>query len=299
MPHDWFASWMDHEGTFLWRILVFWIAVFGICELIWPTHRTRKPMERRWGVHGVLFGLGSALMHLTIPLSGVAMALAVEHSRFGLLNRPEFPFWVRCAIGVIFLDLARYGTHRLMHSNPWLWRVHLLHHTDDEIDLTTGLRFHPLEVWIGGMIGLGSIAVLAIPPAGVFLFEILSQFQAVAAHANSSLPPRLERICRRFFITPDLHRIHHSIRESDQGKNLGVLFPQWDRWFGTYLDESEADPKAMDFGVAEFPATKALNLPYLLATPFVKLPVPEVAVPEPVSLPAPEVAVPGPVSRRA
>ncbi|MBI2680596.1 MAG: sterol desaturase family protein [Candidatus Solibacter usitatus] len=274
---------MDHEGAVLWRTLGICFAVIGVCELAWPAYRLRKPLERRWGVHVVLFALGNVLVLATVPLSGVAVALAVEHSRFGLFNQSVLPFWMRCAAGILVLDLARYGTHRLMHTTPWLWRIHLLHHTDTEIDLTTGLRFHPLEAWVAGIVGLGVIAATAIPPAGVFLFEMMVQFQAVAAHANSSLPPRLERICRPFFITPDLHRIHHSIKEADQGRNLGVLFPWWDRWFATYRDVTVVESKAMNFGLADFPATKALHLPYLLATPFVKLPSPDGAVPEPVS----------------
>lgn len=284
MPPAWLVSWMDHEGVIFWRTLAVCFVVTGAWELVFPVHRLHTRVERRWGVHAILFALASGFALLTAPASRVAVALTVTDSRFGLLNRPGIPFWIRCAAGILLLDLARYGTHWLMHANPWLWRIHLLHHTDPDVDITTGFRFHPFEVWVGAIVGLATILAAAIPPAAVLLFEIVVGFQAFAAHANASLPPTLERICRPFFITPDLHRIHHSIREDDQSRNLGVLFPFWDRLFGTYRESPADDAKAMTFGLDGFPTDKAFQVPYLLATPFVKLPSPEpAAVPEPLS----------------
>jgi sterol desaturase/sphingolipid hydroxylase (fatty acid hydroxylase superfamily) len=145
--------------------------------------------------------------------------------------------------------------------------------------MTTGFRFHPFETLVATMVGMILIVATAMPPAGVFLFGLLAQLQGLGSHANANLPARWDRVCRWFFITPGLHRIHHSIEESHQKSNLGVVFPWWDRCFGTYSEISDAGRAPMEFGLRSF--HKALNVPYLLATPFLKMP-PAEAEPGPV-----------------
>jgi sterol desaturase/sphingolipid hydroxylase (fatty acid hydroxylase superfamily) len=283
MPPAWLTSWMDHEGAILWRTLIGCFIVAGLWELFWPVHPVATRLERRWSVHAVLFALATGLLAAIAPLTRVGVSLVVARLPFGLLNQAAVPFWIRCVAGILLLDMARYWTHWLMHSNGWMWRIHLLHHTDEHIDITTGFRFHPLEEVVGVTLGMATIALTAAPPASVFLFEVVVAFLALAAHANASLPVRVERFCRTFVITPDLHRIHHSVRQDDQNKNLGVIFPFWDRLFGTYRELPAGEASAMTFGLEEFPKAKAFDVPYLLASPFVKLPSPEAPATEPAS----------------
>ena len=161
----------------------------------------------------------------------MVLAVAVAGSRFGVLNKPVLPLIVRCGIAVGLLDLLQYWIHWSFHRVSWLWRVHQVHHSDPDYDVSTAARFHPLEVLYSQGIRFAAIAVLAPPAAGVFAAELLTVILNLSAHANASLPGRIENIGRSVFVTPDLHRIHHSREVADQNRNLGQTFSWWDRLF--------------------------------------------------------------------
>jgi sterol desaturase/sphingolipid hydroxylase (fatty acid hydroxylase superfamily) len=208
------------------------------------------------------------LTYVVYGLTPVIVALSVENSSIGLLNRPWLPFAAQCLLAVLLLDLVKYAVHFSFHSFSILWRVHQVHHSDPEFDLSTTLRFHPIEVLAGRGVYLIAIAILAPPAIAVVGVELSRAFLGFFAHANAALPKWLEKPARALIITPDLHRIHHSEEEREQGKNFGDTFSFWDRLFHTYLSEPSAGHAAMKTGVRGLPKERSRALPFMLALPF-------------------------------
>ena len=226
--------WAQIDGRAYWVCFVTAFLVVAIWESARPKRQLSSPAGRRWKNHGLLLVIAIAVSTLLLRVSPVALALAVAGSRFGVLNRPWLPSMVRCVITVAILDLLQYGIHWCFHHVPWMWRIHQVHNSDPDYDVSTAARFHPLEVLGSQGTRMVVIALMAPPVAGVLLAELLSVILNLSAHANASLPERLERALRLAFVTPDLHRIHHSREIAEQNRNLGQTFPWWDRLFGTF-----------------------------------------------------------------
>src|SRR5581483_9272936 len=179
----------------------------------------------------------------------VLASVAVAGSSWGLLNRPWIPFWIRAGGAFLLLDLLKYSLHRLQHSVSWLWRIHQVHHSDPDFDVSTGVRAHPLEFLMiqGGTLGL--VALLAPPPGAVLAAEVCACFFSFFEHANASLPQGWDKLVRACLVTPDVHRIHHSERDQEQFRNLGEIFTWWDRLFGTYQDQPVAGKDKFTVGL--------------------------------------------------
>lgn len=233
----------------------YWI-VFAISFLIvgeWETRSRWRSLSvregRRWLGHSALTVLAIALTWALARVIPVAIAAASAGSPFGLLNRPWLPESLAWILAVLLLDLARYAMHYAHHRIPVLWRLHKLHHSDPDVDLSTGLRAHPLDSLViqGGH--WAAVALLAPPAGAVVLAECLFAFQSCFTHANARLPEWLETRLRRVIVTPDMHRIHHSSREQEQAGNFGDLVPWWDRLFKTYIPAPEGGAAGLVLGL--------------------------------------------------
>ena len=261
-------SWVRLESGSYW--CVFAAAFLGVA--IWESFRPRRdlivPPGRRWGNHGLIYVAGTILSVLIYRGSPLIIAASVEGNRFGVLNRPWLPFAARCILALLLLDLARYGLHRLCHSVTLLWRVHQVHHSDPDVDVSTTFRVHPIELVITRFGYFGAIAILAAPPVAVLMAELASTLVGLWSHANARLPGWLENRVVLFLVTPDMHRIHHSEEIQEQNRNLGDIFPWWDRLFGTYAAAPAAGQDGMVTGLSGFQSADSVKLAFMLQQPF-------------------------------
>jgi sterol desaturase/sphingolipid hydroxylase (fatty acid hydroxylase superfamily) len=263
------VHWIRIESAAYWSVFV---VAFLACA-IWESFRPKRNFsgtERRWGKHGILLIICTVASVALYRISPVVMALNVTGSRFGLLNRTWLPFAVRCVIAILALDLVRYSTHRLSHSVGALWRFHQVHHSDPDFDISTALRVHPIEVVLTQGAYLLTVAVLAPPVVAVLIAELGSILQSFFSHANASLPRWVEKPLRAVFVTPDMHRIHHSEEVAEQYKNLSDIFPWWDHLFGTYVEKPAAGDDKIVTGLKGFQNERSLGIGFMLAQPFRK-----------------------------
>ena len=240
---------------------------------IWESFRPKRDFSgtgRRWGKHGILLIICTVASVALYRISPVVMALNVTGSRFGLLNRSWLPFAVRCVIAILALDLVRYSTHRLSHAVGALWRFHQVHHSDPDFDISTALRVHPVEVVLTQGAYLLAVAILAPPVGAVLIAELGSILQSFFSHANASLPRWVEKPLRVLFVTPDMHRIHHSEEVAEQYKNLSDIFPWWDHLFGTYVEKPAAGDDKIVTGLKGFQNERSLGMGFMLTQPFRK-----------------------------
>jgi sterol desaturase/sphingolipid hydroxylase (fatty acid hydroxylase superfamily) len=208
------------------------------------------------------------VVRLAVPGSAIAFAAFAAGEGWGLLNHLALPGWVTMLAAVVLLDLVVYLQHVLFHSVPALMRLHAVHHADPDFDLTTGIRFHPLEILISTAIKLAAIAALGIAAPAVLAFEVLLNATAMFNHANASLPRVADAVLRWFVVTPDMHRVHHSVQYDESSSNFGFNLPWWDRLFGTYRPQPRLGHDAMEIGVDAFRSAEDLRLDQLLIQPF-------------------------------
>jgi sterol desaturase/sphingolipid hydroxylase (fatty acid hydroxylase superfamily) len=258
----------QHEGGLKWALLLLAFVIFAL----WETYRPRRvpvaSTARRWGSHALVSYLCNTSAAWIFPASAVMVASTVGASRYGVLNRAAVPFGIRFVLAVLLLDLARYGQHYLHHAVPILWRVHQVHHSDPDYDWSTSQRFHPVEVLVTQGTQLAVIALLAPPALAVLCLEALQGVVNIFAHANVAVPGWIDARLRVLLLTPDMHRIHHSDDISDQNTNFGVVFPWWDRLFGTYRQEPAAGYDNMGVGLREVDVKEGASLLRMLAQPF-------------------------------
>jgi sterol desaturase/sphingolipid hydroxylase (fatty acid hydroxylase superfamily) len=260
---------MNHfQSTTYWILFVGAFLAVAVWESFQPKRELSGPAGRRWGSHALLLAASTIFVKVILRVNPVIVATAVAGSRFGILNKPWLPFAVRCAATVLLLDLTQYLIHRTYHAVGFLWRIHEVHHSDPDYDVSTAGRFHPLEVLIGQAGLLSVIALLAPPPAAVFGAELMTLLLNFFVHANASLPRPLERALRAVIITPDLHRTHHSDEMEEQWTNLGQTFSWWDRLFGTYLDRPASGEDAIATGVKGLQNATSIKLGFMLSEPF-------------------------------
>jgi sterol desaturase/sphingolipid hydroxylase (fatty acid hydroxylase superfamily) len=231
---------------------------------------TSKPV--RWLSNlGVVF-IDSLSVRFLLPIPAIGLAVMAENNGWGLLNNMDLPLWLSITAGVLTLDLIVYLQHVMFHSVPVLWRLHMMHHADLDYDVTTGLRFHPLEILISMAIKFSAIVTIGPSPLTVILFEIILNATAMFNHGNIRLPLGIDKVLRLLVVTPDMHRVHHSVTIRETNSNFGFNFPWWDRLFGTYRPQPVAGHEGMTIGLAQFRDAKKLTLPWLLALPFIGAP---------------------------
>ena len=251
------------------------IAVFGsvlVGMVLWECLTPRRDQgigrRARWpGNIGIVI-VDTLLVRLFFPITAVALAMLVEAKGWGLLSAFQVPFWIAIPVGVILLDLAIYLQHVLFHAVPALWRLHRMHHADLEFDVTTGIRFHPIEILLSMGIKLGVIAALGLPAVAVLIFEILLNATSLFNHGNVKIPAKLDRVLRWMVVTPDMHRVHHSIKPRETNSNFGFNLPWWDLLFGTYREQPEAGHLGMTIGIDQFRNAGEQRLDRMLTQPF-------------------------------
>jgi sterol desaturase/sphingolipid hydroxylase (fatty acid hydroxylase superfamily) len=252
------------------RLVVF-AAIFAAMaawEILAPRREQKLARGTRWPSNIGVVVLDTALVRIVFPTTAVGLALLAEARGWGLFNALELPIWAGVPLAVIALDLAIYLQHVLFHAVPALWRLHRMHHADQEIDVTTGARFHPIEILLSMGIKLGVIAALGTAAVAVLIFEVLLNATSMFNHSNVRMPTRLDRVLRWIAVTPDMHRVHHSIVARETNSNFGFNLPWWDRLFGTYRDQPAAGHDAMTIGIEQFRDPSEQRLDRMLTQPF-------------------------------
>ena len=252
------------------RLAVF-LAVFAavaLWEALAPRRARAFPRRVRWPNNIALVILDGAIVRLLAPGAVIAIALAGEAHGWGLVNALALPAWLAIPVAVVLLDLAIYFQHVTFHAVPALWRLHRVHHTDLDFDVTTGARFHPIEILISTLIKMAAVAAIGAPAVAVLAFEVMLNATAMFNHANARLPVVLDRWLRLLLVTPDMHRVHHSVVYNEANSNFGFNLPWWDRLFGTYRAQPAAGHEAMTIGVDAFRTPADLRLDRLLVQPF-------------------------------
>ena len=262
------AAWIvEHEAAL--RLGLFLGVLALMLALQW-----RLPLrgDGRWSrrqlTNASLVLIGTLLLRLVVPLLAVSWALEVSARGWGLLPLLGLPGWMVGALAVLLLDVAIYWQHRLFHRIPWLWRLHRVHHSDLAFDVTTGVRFHPLELLLSLLIKLAVIAALGAPAVAVVVFEILLSAGALFTHSDIALPARIDRAVRWLFVTPSMHRIHHSPLREETDSNYGFHLSLWDRLFASYRARPRTPEASMAIGLERWREPEAQGLWRLLRQPF-------------------------------
>ena len=244
------------------------LAAMGTVETLWPRRRLSTGKGRRWFSNLSVAFLASVLTRVLIPLLPAAVAAYCAAHGIGLLHIVPMPPVVAWVGSVLVLDMAIYWQHVLFHRQRLLWRVHRMHHADLDIDASTGIRFHPVEIALSMLIKLAVVLILGPPAGAVILFEIVLNGCAMFNHANVRIPLKADRILRLFLVTPDQHRVHHSTDMREANMNFGFSFPWWDRMFRTYKAQPDLGHKGMRIGLNIFRDSEFGKLTRMLAIPF-------------------------------
>ena len=255
--------------TFFLSILIILI----MAEILFPKKKRIHNRKDRWITNGLITLINTAsvnIVHIAIPLIAIVAAIDVSNGKMGLFNIINFPIWIEIILTVIILDFIIWGQHLLSHKIPFVWRFHRMHHTDRDLDVTTAVRFHPFEIIFSMFIKITSIYILGASAIAVIIFEIMLNGMAMFNHANLRIPFRIENVLRKFIVTPDLHRIHHSIYIDEHNKNFGFSLSIWDKIFKCYLDQPRDGHKDMKLGL-KWQNDKPTKLGWSLWIPFKKL----------------------------
>jgi sterol desaturase/sphingolipid hydroxylase (fatty acid hydroxylase superfamily) len=261
---------LAHEPAIRFGAFFGVFALMALWEAASPRRERLHPRRVRWVANLGLVVLNSVVLRLAFPMAAVAFAMLAAERGWGLLNALALPGWAALLLAVVALDFAIYLQHVMFHAVPALWRLHRVHHADPDYDVTTGARFHPIEIVLSMLIKLAVIAVLGAPAAAVLVFEVLLNATAMFNHANLRLPAGVDRVLRRFVVTPDMHRVHHSMEVFEANSNFGFNLPWWDRLFGTYRAQASLPQERMAIGVEGLTGDpRCVRLTGLLRLPFV------------------------------
>ena len=244
--------------------------VMAAWELAAPRRVPQHSKWVRWGNNLGLVFLNSFILRVLTPTAAVGMALFAGEQGWGLFNYVEVPLWLAVLASVLILDFFIWLQHVMVHAIPLLWRLHRVHHADLDFDVTTGSRFHTLEILLSMGIKFAVILLLGPPLVAVVIFEVLLNATSMFNHSNVRMPLGLDRVLRWFVVTPDMHRVHHSTEDDETNSNFGFNLPWWDRLFGTYRDQPRAGHEGMEIGIRSFREDKWCSwLPGMLTIPFV------------------------------
>ena len=247
---------------------------FGVLAAMagWEVAAPRRTLSAskavRWYANLGIVAFNNVLLRLVFALAPVGVALLAEEQGWGLLNMVEPPPWLAIAAAVVALDFAIYLQHVMFHAVPVLWRLHRMHHADLDIDVTTGARFHPIEIVLSMIIKMAAIVLLGAPAVAVVIFEVALNATAMFNHANVRIPLAVDRSLRLAVVTPDMHRVHHSVDAVETNSNFGFNLPWWDRLLGTYRDQPQLGHRGMAIGIGQFRDQAELHLHRMLVQPF-------------------------------
>lgn len=246
---------------------------FGILTVmaIWERLTPRRKLTQgylRWPGNFAIVGINTLLVRYLIPAGAIGAAVWADQNGWGVLNMTTLSTTLSTIIAVILLDLAIYLQHLLFHALPILWRLHMVHHADRDIDVSTGLRFHPIEILLSMLIKMGMVILIGAPAEAVLLFEVVLNGMAMFNHSNVRIPQPFDRLLRLLFVTPDMHRVHHSVIKRETNSNYGFNLSIWDRAFGTYRAQPRDGHAGMTIGLEQFQDRPAHNLNWMLRLPF-------------------------------
>jgi sterol desaturase/sphingolipid hydroxylase (fatty acid hydroxylase superfamily) len=251
--------------------LVIFLAVFAFM-IIWEfvTPRRVRSLSRwvRWPSNLGIVVFNTLVLRIVLPMAAVGLALLCEERGWGLLNAFALPPLLAIVLSVLLLDLAIYLQHVMFHAVPALWRLHRMHHADLDFDVTTGARFHPIEILLSMGIKFAVVAALGPPAVAVLIFEVLLNASSMFNHGNVRIAPKVDGVLRCFIVTPDMHRVHHSILPRETNSNFGFSLPWWDRLFGTYTAQPAAGHDGMTIGIEQFRTPRDQRLDRMLLQPF-------------------------------
>jgi sterol desaturase/sphingolipid hydroxylase (fatty acid hydroxylase superfamily) len=243
-------------------------AAMAAWEWYAPRRRLTAGRRGRWPGNLGIFAIDIIAVRLLVPTAAVGMALVAAEKGWGLFALIGLPAPAAIVAGVVALDLVIYIQHVVFHHVPVLWRLHRMHHADVDIDVTTGVRFHPLEILLSLGIKIAAVGLLGVPALGVVIFEVLLNATSMFNHTNVALPPRLDRLARWIIVTPQMHEVHHSIVRAETDSNFGFNLPWWDRLFGTYRANAAAGEQNLVIGLPQFREEPERRVVYLLTQPF-------------------------------
>jgi len=260
---------LQNESSIRLSVFIGMLAIMGLWELFAPRRAPKISKLLRWGNNLSLVFLNSFLLRLVFPAAAVGMATFTQQQGWGIFNYYALNPLLELVLAVIVLDFIIYLQHVLVHAVPTLWRLHRVHHADIDFDVTTGARFHPIEIFISMFIKFATIVVLGPSIVAVIIFEVLLNGMAMFNHGNVGLPKSLDKFLRLFIVTPDMHRIHHSIEDDETNSNFGFNLSIWDRIFGTYKEQPRNGQINMTIGIQQFNTPmQATWLHGLLTMPF-------------------------------
>ena len=261
---------MQHEITIRMSFFFGVFAVMAAWEWLAPRRVLRLSRLLRWSNNLGLVFLNSFILRLLFPAAAVGMALFVAEQGWGIFNYYAVPLWLAIVVSVVAMDFFIYLQHVMVHAVPALWRLHRVHHADPDFDVTTGARFHTLEIILSMLIKFAVIMVLGPPVVAVVIFEVVLNATAMFNHSNIRLPLAIDKVLRWLVVTPDMHRVHHSVEDDEANSNFGFNLPWWDRLFGTYRNQPRAGHENMTIGIHTYNTPKQVSwLPGMLALPFI------------------------------
>jgi sterol desaturase/sphingolipid hydroxylase (fatty acid hydroxylase superfamily) len=258
---------LDHESVIRLGFFLGTFILMAAWEIVAPLRAPGMSKAIRWPNHLTLAVVNIVLSRVLFPLGAVALAMYLGELGIGLFNMIPVPYALAFGGSLLALDLAIYLFHLLFHAVPALWCVHRVHHADLDIDVSTGVRFHPIQMALSVIVKSIVIVVLGPPALSVLAFEAASHAITLFNHGNVRIPPALDRVLRWLVVTPDMHRIHHSIQMAETDSNFGFVLPWWDRLFGTYRAEPAAGQAQMVVGIESFRTDRDLWLDRLVLNP--------------------------------
>jgi sterol desaturase/sphingolipid hydroxylase (fatty acid hydroxylase superfamily) len=241
----------------------------AVWEIIAPRRALTVSKALRWANNLGLVFLNTFILRLIFPAAAIGMATFAQQQGWGIFNYVDVPFWFAVVASVVILDFFIYLQHVMVHAIPMLWRLHRVHHADLDFDVTTGSRFHPIEIILSMLVKFAVIIILGPPLVAVIIFEVLLNVMAMFNHSNIRLPKAIDSVLRLIVVTPDVHRVHHSIEDNEANSNFGFNLIWWDKLFGTYIKQPEAGHEGMTIGIRKYRSTREVSwLDGILTLPF-------------------------------
>lgn len=261
---------MKDDSTLRLTIFLGLFALFAALEWLAPRRTRRHPQGRRWATNAAIMMLGAVLLRVlavALPLLAAGAALDAGRLGWGLFNALGWPLWLEGILAILILDLAIWVQHLVTHTVPLFWRFHRVHHADGDFDVTTAIRFHPIEIGASMLLKIALVYLLGPSAVAVVVFEVLLNGTALFNHANVALPKSVDRVVRLVLVTPDMHRVHHSVHRAEHDSNFGFALSVWDRIFGTYRAQPEGGHDAMTIGL-DWQDDRPAKLGWSLLLPF-------------------------------
>ncbi len=259
------------DSVRFWAFISLFV-LFALAETLWPRRRLTVPKSGRWYANIGIILVDTLVVRLLFPLLPYPLAITAFQKNWGLFHWLNLIGWTELLLSLVLLDLLIYLQHRLFHRIPFFWRIHRMHHTDLDLDVSSGNRFHPVEIALSLVIKMAAVLLFGMSATAILLFEVILNGTSLFSHANLALPLPLDRWLRLVLVTPDMHRVHHSIHPAETDSNFGFCQPWWDRLLGTYRDQPRDGHTGMLIGLREFRDQRQLRLLQLLKLPFITIP---------------------------